>query len=77
MCVKDKKRNLYLRFPKVFRIKQSLEGVVLKRDSEKFCENHKKTLVLECFFNDVAGVQHKLKKETPYRFFPVNFAKFF
>ena len=76
MC-KRQKRNLYLRFPKVFRIKQSLEGVVLKRDSEKLYENHKKTLVLECFFNDVAGVHHKLKKETPYRFFPVNFAKLF
>ena len=44
-----------------------------------FCNIHKKTLVLESLFNEVAGLNacNFIKKRLQHKFFPVNIAKFF
>ena len=49
----------------------------LKKTSEKFCNIHKKTPVMECLFNKVAGQRacNFTRKRLQHRCFPMNISK--
>ena len=55
-----------------------LSEVAVRKCSSKFCNIHRKTLVLQSLFNEVAGLKscNFIKKTLQQRCFPVNIAKF-